>query len=59
MEKPGVVPMKPGIVMLLDVSNKHAYINKSEEDRIHIIVHGKPTKEYKELVEKSYASYGS
>lgn len=59
MEKPGVVPMKPGTVMLLDVSNKHAYINKSNEDRIHIIVHGKPTSEYKELVEKSYAANGN
>ena len=51
--------MKPGVVMLLDVSNKHAYINKSNEDRIHIIVHGKPTKEFKKIVEDSYASYGA
>ena len=59
MEKSGIVPMKPGVVMLLDVSNKHAYINKSNEDRIHIIVHGKPTKEFKKIVEDSYASYGT
>jgi len=59
MEKYGIVPMKPGVVMLLDVSNKHAYINKSNEDRIHIIVHGKPTKEFKKIVEDSYASYGA
>ena len=57
MEKHGIVPMKPGIVMLLDVSNKHAYINKSKEDRIHIILHGKPSKEFKKIVEDSYASY--
>lgn len=54
MEKHGVVPMKPGTVMLLDVGNTHAYVNKSKEDRIHIIVHGKPTEKYKELVERSY-----
>jgi hypothetical protein len=54
MEKHGVVPMKPGTVMLLDVGNTHAYINKSKEDRIHIIIHGKPNENYKKLVEKSY-----
>jgi mannose-6-phosphate isomerase class I len=31
MEKHGIVPMKPGIVMLLDVGNIHAYVNKSKE----------------------------
>jgi len=54
MEKHGIVPMKPGVVMLLDVGNIHAYINNSKEDRIHIIIHGKPTKKYKELVVRSY-----
>lgn len=54
MKKHGVVPMKPGTVMLLDVGNVHAYINKSTEDRYHIIIHGIPTQEYKTLVEKSY-----
>jgi hypothetical protein len=57
MEKHGVVPMKPGVVMLLDVGNKHAYVNNSSEDRIHIIVHGKPTIEYKNLIIKSYEKY--
>jgi hypothetical protein len=46
--------MKPGVVMLLDVGNIHAYVNNSKEDRIHIIIHGKPTKKYKELVVRSY-----
>lgn len=54
MKEHGVVPMKPGVVMLLDVGNIHAYINNSNEDRIHIIIHGKPTEEYKELVVRSY-----
>jgi len=57
IEKHGIVPMTPGRVMLLDISNKHAYLNKSKEDRIHIIVHGKPSKEFKKIVEDSYASY--
>ena len=32
----------------------HAYINKSDEDRYHIIVHGVKTKEFEELVVRSY-----
>jgi hypothetical protein len=55
MKEHGVVPMKPGTVMFLDVFNEHAYINKSKEDRIHIIIHpGNPNTEYEELVENSY-----
>jgi hypothetical protein len=58
MKEHGVVPMKPGTVMFLDVFNEHAYINKSKEDRIHIIIHpGNPNTEYEELVEKSYNSF--
>jgi hypothetical protein len=55
MEHHGVVPMKPGVVMFLDVFNLHSYINKSKEDRIHIIIHpGNPNTEFKKLVENSY-----
>jgi hypothetical protein len=39
---------------MLDVGNEHAYINDSKEDRYHIIVHGVKTKEFEELVERSY-----
>lgn len=56
MKDHGVVPMKPGTVMLLDVGNIHAYINKSDEDRYHIIIHGMENDEYKDLVKKSYRS---
>ena len=44
--------------MLLDVGNTHAYINKSREDRYHIIVHGTRTKEYEKLVIRSYEKNG-
>ena len=54
----GYVPFAPGKSMLLDVGNTHAYINDSEEDRYHIIVHGVKTKEYEKLVERSYAKNG-
>ena len=50
----GYVPFKPGSAMLLDVGNTHAYINKSDEDRYHIIVHGVKTKQFEELVVRSY-----
>lgn len=54
MKNHGVVPFKPGSAILLDVGNEHAVWNKSNQDRYHIIVHGVPTKKYKELVERSY-----
>jgi hypothetical protein len=55
----GFVPFAPGSALLLDVGNEHAYINKSNEDRYHIIVHGVKTKEYENLVMRSYEkTYG-
>jgi len=55
----GFVPFKPGTAMMLDVGNEHAYINESNEDRYHIIVHGVKTKEFEELVIRSYEkTYG-
>ena len=55
----GYVPFTPGDSMLLDVGNTHAYINKSEQDRYHIIVHGVHSKEYEKLVERSYEKNGN
>lgn len=55
----GYVPFAPGKAILLDVSNTHAYINDSEEDRYHIIIHGTRTKEFEELVTRSYAKNGT
>ena len=54
----GYLPFAPGKSLLLDVGNTHAVYNNSDEDRYHIIVHGKITKEFKELVERSYAKNG-
>lgn len=50
----GFVPFKPGSAIMLDVGNEHAYINDSNEDRYHIIVHGVKTKDFEELVVRSY-----
>jgi len=54
----GFVPFKPGTAMMLDVGNEHAYVNDSDEDRYHIIVHGVKTKQFKDLVVKSYEKNG-
>jgi len=54
----GFVPFKPGTAMMLDVGNEHAYINDSDEDRYHIIVHGVKTNKFKDLVVKSYEKNG-
>jgi len=54
----GYLPFAPGKALLLDVGNTHAVYNNSNEDRYHIIVHGKITKEFKELVEHNYAKNG-
>ena len=45
-EGKGVVPFEPGLGMVLDVARTHAVINKSDEVRYHIIVHG----EYSPLI---------
>ena len=54
----GYVPFKPGKALLLNVTNEHAYVNKSNEDRYHIIVHGSVTENFKELVIRSYEKNG-
>ena len=54
----GFVPFEPGTAFLLDVGNTHAVFNDSDEDRYHIIVHGIKGKDFKEIVERSYAKNG-
>ena len=57
----GTVPFKDGEAYILDVGNTHAYYNKSNEDRYHIIVHGnyKSNNKWKELIENSYKKNGT
>jgi hypothetical protein len=56
----GTVPFKEGEAYILDVGNTHAYYNKSNQDRYHIIVHGnyKSNNKWKELIENSYKKNG-
>lgn len=60
MEKFGVVPFETGSSFLLNISNRHTVINKSNEYRYHIIVHHLSIKDLDSLVLKSYnKSYAS
>jgi hypothetical protein len=52
-EKYGEVPFKPGRGFILDLGIKHCVINQSNEDRYHIIVHGRSTKKIENLIELS------
>ncbi len=56
----GTVPFKEGEAYILDVGNTHAYYNKSNEDRYHIIIHGnyKSNSKWKKLIENSYKKNG-
>lgn len=56
----GIIPFSEGDAFMLDVANKHAYINKSNQDRYHMIIHGnyKSNKHWKELIENSYKKNG-
>ena len=56
----GVVPFETGSSFLLNISNRHTVINKSNEYRYHIIVHHLSIKDLDSLVLKSYnKSYAS
>ena len=60
MAKHGTVPFKDGEAYILDVGNVHAYYNKSNEDRYHIIIHGnyRSNQKWKQLIEESYKENG-
>lgn len=61
MENHGIVPFKPGSGFLLDLSNRHAVWNNSNEDRIHLILHWRAGqyheesgKKWAEMVTRNY-----
>ena len=55
MEGWGIVPFAVGKSFMLDVSNRHAVINNSNETRYHIIVHyAQLNDKFKKIVENSY-----
>jgi len=54
MNKVGEVPFKKGSCVWVDISNYHTVFNFSKEPRYHIIVHGTPSKDFKNLVVEQY-----
>lgn len=51
IENKGIVPLKKGSAVLLDLSNKHWVVNNSDEPRLHMIYHGRVPDA---LITKSY-----
>jgi hypothetical protein len=57
MENVGVVPFQPGQINKLALINRHCVWNRSNEERIHMIVHGHPDLKYwSKIFEDSYRS---
>ena len=55
MEGWGTVPFEPGDAFMLDICNRHAVVNHSNETRYHIIAHYHNTPAtFKTIVEDSY-----
>jgi hypothetical protein len=53
IEGAGVIPFKPGRGFCLDIGNRHAVTNGSDQNRYHIIIHGMFTEEIGPLMKKS------
>ena len=51
MENRGILPFKEGSAIMLDLSNRHWVVNKSNEPRLHMIYHGNVPNN---IIEKSY-----
>lgn len=49
----GKLPFRPGRSLMLDLSNQHWVVNRSDQPRLHIIVHAAVQSN---IVEKSYAN---
>jgi hypothetical protein len=49
----GTVPFKVGRGFMLDIGREHIVVNDSNEDRYHIIIHGKPTLAITNLIKES------
>jgi hypothetical protein len=49
----GTVPFKPGHGFMLDIGREHCVVNESNEDRYHIIIHGRTTNDMDTLIKQS------
>jgi hypothetical protein len=41
-----LVPYKPGVSMVLNIHYPHSVFNKSDKERLHLLVHGKKNKDF-------------
>lgn len=59
MEGKGLVPFRPGTANMLALVNRHIVWNRSSEDRIHIIVHGRraPGSHWRHTLLRSYRAF--
>jgi hypothetical protein len=49
----GTVPFAVGKGFMLDIGREHIVVNESDEDRYHIIIHGRPTAAITNLIKES------
>lgn len=54
MEDIGYLPFQQGSVIMLNLYNKHCVYNNSNDDRYHLIVHGKKDKTWPDRLWNSY-----
>ena len=54
MEDAGLVPWQPGDVRAIDIGRLHAVKNTSNENRIHMIVHGNADDKHWQLLCESF-----
>ena len=54
MKDIGYLPFKQGRVIKLNLYNQHCVMNNSDQDRYHLIVHGKAGKSWRERIWNSY-----
>jgi hypothetical protein len=47
------VPFKVGRGFMLDIGREHIVVNDSNEERYHIIIHGRPTAVITNLIKES------
>jgi hypothetical protein len=53
----GIVPFKPGKIILVNIRNEHSVINNSDIRRIHLIGYGRPgnrIEKFCDLILRSY-----
>ena len=54
MEEADIIPWKVGDVRAIDIGRLHTVRHTGTEDRIHMIIHGKPHAQHQELMCRSY-----